>query len=60
VTQAVSRLARILTAVDRNLPAARLVSPTLEFLQAVGRSTDKAALGWILTRAHRWCALAGF
>ena len=54
--QAVSRLSRLITKIDGNLPPARIVSPTLEFLQGVGHASDNPLIKWIVSRCHTWCA----
>lgn len=56
LAQALSRLSRLLTAIDGSLPAAKIVSPTLEFLQGVGHASDNPVIKWVLSRCHTWCA----
>lgn len=53
-----SRLAKLITLIDGRLPPAKIVSPTLEFLQGIGRASDNLIIRWILARCHRWCVAA--
>ena len=56
--QAVSRLARVLTALDRAPPAAKLVPPTLDFLLGMGAVSSNPLHRWLLRRCGQWCALS--
>ncbi|CAL8471245.1 g10787 [Coccomyxa elongata] len=53
-SMALSRLSRLLTAIDGSLPPAKIVSPTLEFLQGVGHASDNPVIKWVLSRCHTW------
>ena len=55
--QAVSRLAKLLAAIDARPPPAKLGSPTLELLQGLGAASQNRLLRWVLSRSAHWCML---
>ena len=54
VAQAVTQLSRFLTDMHAHLPAARIVPPTLEFLQAVGAASSNPVISFVLARCASW------
>ncbi len=51
-----SRLARVLTALDRAPPPVKLVPPTLDFLLGMGAVSSNPLHRWLLRRCGQWCA----
>ena len=54
VVQAVTQLARFLGDIYARLPAPVIVSPTLEFLQAVGMASSNPLISFVLARSASW------
>lgn len=52
--QAVTQLARFLGDIYARLPAPVIVSPTLEFLQAVGMASSNPLISFVLARSASW------
>ena len=54
MAQAVTQLARFLGDMYARLPSPVIVSPTLEFLQAVGMASSNPLISFILARSSSW------
>lgn len=55
MAQAVTQLARFLGDMYARLPPPVMISPTLEFLQAVGSASSNPLISFILARSSSWC-----
>ena len=54
MAQAVTQLTRCLGDMYAHLPAPVIVSPTLEFLQAVGMASSNPLISFVLARSASW------
>ncbi len=54
LVQAVTRMASFLGVMYARLPAPIIVSPTLEFLQAVGLASSNPLISFVLARSASW------
>ena len=56
MAQAVTQLARFLGDMYGQLPPPVIISPTLEFLQAVGLASSNPLINFVLARSSAWWA----